>query len=436
MILMRKNQKVAEILLDKYGNITSVEKIWEKELLPTGVFPDNYLFGVDKEADGDKLDAWWKNLSIPEERDGIKAGLERLGITEPKMLKILNHGLSLTNFYWIKEPDSLVSWEDVNYFDHPFSKEMGIALLNHKAVHGSKDVIARSPDPCLNGVLSKKWNIIDGKYYLQKSGKGNAKEEVFNEVLAGTIMEYAGIPHAEYALYEEDGEIYCISECLTDKYTELIPLYQLIGSLPRPYVSDYKREEWEYVNTILDHYHVKNKSLLNDMLVVDYIMADTDRHYNNISLLYNENTKEYSLSPVYDTGDSLWCRVSTKNINPADDSITARPFTGKTTFGTWEEQKELITDYISLTKENLQKAVCSYLQNVAHYQEYTENRTKKIALGILERTILLQNYLIEKGISIPEENRVQNEDKDIFEAYIEENDWERIGEDMEEFGLE
>ena len=44
----------------------------------------------------------------------------------------------------------------------------------------------------------------------------------------------------------------------------------------------------------------------DDWLVVDYLMRNTDRHYNNFGLIRDIETLEVRPAPIYDTGASLW----------------------------------------------------------------------------------------------------------------------------------
>lgn len=57
------------------------------------------------------------------------------------------------------------------------------------------------------------------------------------------------------------------------------------------------------------------------MLVVDYLMANFDRHWNNFGVLIDSESREWlRAAPVFDTGEALWC-----------DRELAQPFGGYTT---------------------------------------------------------------------------------------------------------
>ena len=414
MLLMKKNMIVAEISMIN-GSIYKINKVYDREFLPIGLYAD--MNNAEIEADETPLKEWWKNNSIPAQRDSIRRGIECIGITDVDELKLLSHGVSLLNDYWVKEENSVLKWEDVNFWINPFSKEIGEALFNHKPYHSDHSVIGTSPDGSLNGLLKKKWIIMDGEYYLQKSGTGLTKEEVFHEILGTEIMNAAGIPNAQYGMHFDDKEICCISKCFTSENTELVPFTQIIDVVERRV---YPAEpEMEHVKNILRHFQVKDyEEYLNNLLCIDYILANTDRHYNNLALLYQQDTDTFSFSPVYDSGNCLWNGISTQNIDCRDDSIMARPFCNKNTFGTWKEQKEFITSYIDLKKEDLENALRHYVSNTKQYSEITKQRIFVISSGCYERAYLLQSYLKKKDIHIAEGCAITEEDIERFKNEI------------------
>lgn len=385
MLLMKKDEAVADITIVQ-GSIIKVNQVFKEDLLPVGV-------------EADKLDTWWKNNAIPTERDSIRLGLECIGVESQEELKTIGRGLSLLNQYWIKEEDEQLTWKDVNYWENQFSEEIGIALFNHKPVHSPLNAISCSPDNGINGVLKKRWRIIEGEYYLQKGGTGLNKEEVFNEILASNIMSRANIPNAEYELYLDNGEASCISKCFTNENTELIPLVQIIDIVPRRAYP--QMTELEHLYDVLEYFHVPDyQRYLNDVLCVDYILAGTDRHYNNLALLFDTGTQTYTFSPVYDSGNCLWNGIMTRAIDVLDDEITARPVCNKSTFGTWNKQKSFITDYIPLKYEDLMGALEEYREMALKYSEMSQERIDLIVNGVLQRTCSLQKYLLSKKVAI------------------------------------
>lgn len=61
------------------------------------------------------------------------------------------------------------------------------------------------------------------------------------------------------------------------------------------------------------------------LLVFDYLMANTDRHFGNFGVIRNVNTLEWICpAPVFDSGTSLWHDKLTKLIG-SNDQIKMKP---------------------------------------------------------------------------------------------------------------
>lgn len=73
------------------------------------------------------------------------------------------YGLSLSDQYWIRPADLDVSWEQVNFFDNPFSEEVGNILLGVPMEGSEEHISLMTPDNTSDGWLKKKWTIIDGR---------------------------------------------------------------------------------------------------------------------------------------------------------------------------------------------------------------------------------------------------------------------------------
>lgn len=417
MRLMKKDEPVADVEIF-HGHIIEVKKVYSKELLPVGVYEENYELGKDSERDGNRLDAWWKNNSIPAERDSVRLGLLCLGVKDTLTLKTLNRGVSLLNQYWLSEDGETVGWKDVNYWDNPFSNDVGMALFNNKPVRENR-ISGYSPDASLNGSLKKKWVNEGGVYYLVKGGRGNTSEEVFNEVLVSDILRHVGLPDTGYELTDEDSEICCKTRCFTDENTELVPFSQLMTLCQRAYVPfGEKYTELNHVYDICEYLGVGGyREYLNDMLAVDYIVAGTDRHYNNIALLYDTTCDRYRLSPIYDSGTCMWCDRRLSVISPlSDGDIVARPFCNKSTFGYWDRQRQLIEKYPDISRTDLEAALLRYVKTSLGHSDISEKRVKTLAYYCYIRAHNLQQVVGMKGVGNAE--RITQGDIKDFECKL------------------
>ena len=409
-ILKWKNENVCKFNMTDYGYLIDIPKLYNRELLPLGVKMEGEI------VDSLWMSAWWKNNSIPAERDSIRLGLECVGVTSEDELKLLCRGLSLTNNYWLCDPNETLRWEEINFWDNGFSDEVGRALFSHRPLH--KNVNFKSPDASLNGMLKKTWVDKEGEFYLAKGGSGSACQEVFNEKIASDLLKLAAAEHVEYQLGMCDNKICCLAKCMTDRDTELIHASQIFESIPRKGYPDHENE-LDYFKRTLEYYDIRYDSeQLDKMLCIDYMIANTDRHYNNIGILENKNTGERKLSPIFDNGTSLWCQTPAKHIQSRDDSIMARPFCNKTTFGSWQEQVCFIHSYPEMDSQLVKSAIVQFGKDMKMHSDISTERIEALTTGLAERIAGLQEILKEKGIKIPEESQMNQNDVQEVQKHL------------------
>lgn len=293
---MHKRIAVADIQLDDAtGFIQKIATVYAPEHLPVGIPVRG------KTVDRGAMNAWWTDRSIPASRSGIREALETLEITSTKMLLIRCYGLSLSDQYWIRPDGSNLTWDAVNFFHHDFSEDIGDVLFGAKKK--ANPINFTSPDNTSDGNLKKRWKIIDGKRCLIKGGSNPFRQQPFNEVIATGIMERLGIPHVSYTIIWNKGAPYSVCEDFVDDNTELIPAWRIIQSQKR---SNSTSVYQHFVNccTALGIRDVV--PFLDRMIVLDYIIANEDRHLNNFGVLRNaENLEWIGMAPIYDSGSSL-----------------------------------------------------------------------------------------------------------------------------------
>ena len=278
----------------------------------------------------DRLSIWFKNRGIPDFRPDAVERLRAVGFPSAASLMASGFGASLSDQYWIRPAGSASTWSDVNCFENDFSEELGKLLLPHDAssvpsliekIRSNADILASSPDAALNGNLPKRWTIKDGQRVLVKSGRASGRfQEPFNEKITSMLCSQL-LDEDDYVTYEleEGGFMKWASHCkpMTDQATEFVPAYALLCSSKRP--SDLGLYDF-YVSACAAH-GLNVREDVEKMLVVDYLMANFDRHWNNFGVLIDSESREWlRAAPVFDTGEALWC-----------DRELTQPFSGYTT---------------------------------------------------------------------------------------------------------
>ena len=328
--LMHKSIEVAQIEIDDAsGFIQKIGDVYVPAHLPLGV---SIRQG---HPDRTALNTWWTDRSIPASRSGVREALETLEISDTKMLLVRCFGLSLSDQYWIKPENTDLTWERINFFDHSFSDDIGDVLFGAGKKANALDF--SSPDNTSDGNLKKRWKIIDGKRCLVKGGSNPFRQQPLNEVIAAAIMERLGISHVPYTVTWNKGVPYSVCEDFVTRDTELIPAWRIIQTQKKPN----NRSVYEHFVRCAAALSIPGVvPFLDRMIVLDYIIANEDRHLNNFGALRNAETLEWlGMAPIYDSGSSLGYDKVTAEIR-SSRNVVCKPFKNH-----HEEQLKLVTDF-------------------------------------------------------------------------------------------
>ncbi len=380
-ILMHREIPVAELELDELSHVTAIGQVFHLEHFPVGTVNK---IGVERKS----LSKWWESRSIPASRSGVREALRKLDMSVPQELLDKCYGLSLSDQYWISPVDAPLTWSDINFFDNPFSEDMGDLLFGR--ADGSDDMSLVAPDNTSDGQLLKKWKIVDGKRVLIKGSGKPYHQEALCEVIASEIARRLNIPHVPYTLMEEDGELFSVCEDFVTRDTELVGASHIIKAFKKPNgVSEY-----EFYLQCLDALGISHaREAVEQMLVLDFIIANEDRHYNNLGAIRDAVTLEWlGIAPIFDCGTSLWYNTQSSMIRPASEDIPAKPF--KKTHG---QQIELLTD-LSWVDFGALNGIEDYASDILSRSPYiSEQRRDILCASLRQRIDLLQGIAEEQA---------------------------------------
>lgn len=276
-------------------SITSINKD-KIERLPLGMSPTS-----------ESLTRWLRHRTIPANRAYAQNFLSKNGLSENDFIGILQicKGLSLTDCYWVTYPNDQKTFAEVNLFDNRFSQVLSqIAFTGYGSSPASK--FCSSPEFTTNGMLPKAWRRKEGKVLLYKggtSGLANTGKEPYSEFYAAQVAEAMGIPHVTYGLSKWKGQLCSTCELFTSKDISFVPASTLISTSKISQIIDW-----------FDDHGWKND--LADMLVLDAIIRNTDRHLGNFGFLVDNHTNQLLRpAPIFDNGLSLYCYVMDNDLN-------------------------------------------------------------------------------------------------------------------------
>ena len=390
--LMHKDIPVANLTLDEAtGSIQRIDALFRGEHLPVGV-PVRH--GV---ADRAAFNAWWTDRFIPSARSGLVDALSQLGFPDPQQVISRNLGLSLSDHYWVKPAGSNLSWNEVNYFENGFSPDVGDALLGKLSKTSGIDL--RSPDWTCDGNLRKRWAILDGKRCLVKAGSGPFQQQPFGEVIATKIAQRLAIPHIPYTLLWDEGLPYSVCEDFVTPNTELIPAWRVMQTQKK----DNQTSVYRHYRNCCEKLGVPNVThALNQMMVLDYLIANEDRHFNNFGLLRNPDTLEWlGPAPIYDSGSCLGYDKLTPQIR-SGAGITCKPFKR-----THQDQLRLVTSFDWLDLSKLDDVDQDIRKVFAGAEEFIDKeRVEAIIASVNQRIQMLGDFLL---IQQPQADSTEND---------------------------
>ncbi|MDR1000796.1 MAG: HipA domain-containing protein [Clostridiales bacterium] len=384
--LMHKNIEVAEIEIDSAtGIVSAIGAVKNAEHFPIGTVVN---YGKDSGTPRrDWFNEWWLGRSIPPSRIGIKNALADMGVYSSKLLLEKCKGLSLSDQYWIRPFGSNETWDEVNFFTNDFAKDVGEILFGH-APDNPNAINLMSPDNTSVGWHRKRWFIVEGKRFLLKGGEGVFRQEPFNEVIASEIMRRLGVSHIDYSIVSEGGKAYSICENFVSVDTELIPAYHIIES-HRKNDNDSKLAHLIHSCEALGMPNVEQD--ICKMIVVDYIIANTDRHNTNYGFIRNAETLEWQgFAPIFDSGSSLW--YDTADVGSEVDCM---PFREK-----HDDQIKLVKDFTWFDFEALSGIKGFIADTFINSPNIDSARARAIAGAVYNRAAIVAE--LAKGRSLYE----------------------------------
>ena len=277
----------------------------EKRLLP-----------LDLSLTGDSIAKWLKSRTIPKNRAYVHNFLSKcnLNLNRPMNIIKVSKGLSLNDCYWVVEEGFSGTFEKYNLYDNRFSRVLALIAFTG---YGSsvRSSLASCPEFTTNGMLPKCWRRVAGEIKLYKggtSGASNTGNEPYCEYYAAQIAKELGISAIDYGLSKWEGELCSTCVLFTSKEYAFLPVGKVVTS-----------GGMEAVTSYYEKMGAAYAKALADMLVLDAIICNTDRHFGNFGFLVDNRTNEIvAPAPLFDHGNSLF-NFAGKDDLASDAALTA-----------------------------------------------------------------------------------------------------------------
>lgn len=362
---------IVENLSDPVVEIQWVNDEYSK-LLPLGMEPTN-----------EGLASWIKHRSIPKNRAYVTSFLAKCGLNANRPMDIISvcKGLSLNDSYWIVPDDFKGDFSDCNLYDNKFNRILAwIAFTGYGS--SVRSSFASSPEFTTNGMLPKCWRRINGKIYLFKgatSGASNTGNEPYSEMYAYAIGKKMGLNIVPYSISKWKGNLCSVCELFTNKDVAYIPVGRIVKSGGMKAVREFYSSLGEdFLNA------------LNEMIVFDALIMNTDRHYGNFGFLVDsKSNKIIAPAPLFDHGNSLLNFAGEENWKDlealSDYADTLLPCVYEDYF---DEAKKYLNNE---TKTKLRSLLGFEFEKIGYYN-YSNDKLKKLSRVVQKRVKQLLEY--------------------------------------------
>lgn len=275
--LMNKDEVVAtyreEEALDDFGYVL------EEQL--GGYFPYGFV----------SINDWIDGRQIAKHRVSIEKLMRELGLTTRHDFIAMARCLSLTDTFWMKRADEDIAWDEVSLYRNPFDDVIARIAFDGTGMYGRQNS-PTSPEFATSGSFAKCWVREGNDISLLKRGStgyANAGFEPYSEVLAAELLDAADIDHVPYSIVNHHGKLASKCPMFTSESVGFVSAHRFFGG---PF------DVADVMAFCAEH---GGDDAFREMIVMDALMANVDRHAGNYGFLVDNDTGDVlSMAPLFD----------------------------------------------------------------------------------------------------------------------------------------
>ena len=297
---MRRQIEFAQFLQKEYG--------FNEKCIPVGM-----SCGVITDADDillplylkrtKNIEGWLASRAIDSHRTNsrlLKRAL-RLRTTDDMQTALAVNAATVTDRYWFRPEGSAAVYEDIRFKENYFSE---LALRGDPDSFSNRP--SRTPELTNTGSFEKCWKLINGEWWMYKSGN---EKEYFSELFICRLGEKLGLPMAHYEL---DGEYIRSKDFTNGADVNFEPMRSLADD----------DEDYENCFNILNEISPDIAVQYLLLLWMDTVCYNMDRHTENFGLLRDVKTgRIISLAPNYDNNIALIAKGYPTDVRREHDGL-------------------------------------------------------------------------------------------------------------------
>lgn len=285
---------VFSAMADTFGNVSL--SVLDGDEDARGLFP----LPLTRDLGRNSLKEWLDTRVVPKNRRFVDKILAQAGLTPGDTMGIIDVclGLSINDAYWVVPEGFAGTFADYNLFDNELDEALALtAYTGYTSTQHRRAGL--STEWTTDGQYPKAWRRVDNALLLFKAGTegyANSGMEPYSEFFAAQAAEAFGIPHVDYDLEKWQGKLASVCPLMHGKDTAFVPFWPATGQSRFPAnLAAAARVSPEAFES------------LRDMLVLDALVCNVDRHANNYGFLRDNRTgKMLSFAPLFDHNLALF----------------------------------------------------------------------------------------------------------------------------------
>ena len=250
-------------------------------------------------ADEETVSAWLRHRTVPKNRAYVNSLLAAMGLSPNRQMDVIkaSKGLSLNDCYWVVEEGFSGTFAKYNLYDNRFSRVLGLIAFTG---YGSNQVsgMTSSPEFTTNGMLPKCWRREGGIKLFKggTEGASNTGNEPYSEFYAAEIAKLLGVNAIPYTLKLWKDRLCSVCDLFTSKELSFVQIGRIVKTGGMKAVKAFYAQQGEEFTRAL-----------NEMIIFDAVIFNTDRHYGNFGVLVDSKTNQIvAPAPLFDHGNALF----------------------------------------------------------------------------------------------------------------------------------
>lgn len=249
---------------------------------------------------GDGIYRWLEGRTLPKNRRYARELCKRLNVSlnDTEALYRVGLGLSLNDSYWVVPEGFDGSFDEFNLYENGFSEALAaVAYCGIGDVEARERRVGLTPELTTSGNLPKAWRIVDGVRRLYKSSsKGYYPGEPLSEALISDLASSMGMNSTAYWLDCWEEQRCSVCDNFATKDVSYVPFVVASGF-----------DTFVGAAAFFAELGKASFETFADMVVLDSLVCNTDRHYSNFGVLRDNRTGDvFSIAPIFDNGRGLF----------------------------------------------------------------------------------------------------------------------------------